>query len=156
MKEVLRKLSPNTASLALSGRDIDYINGYEAGFESAIEAAELALAAGTSPVSAMPTADMDARPAPEPTNWRNYGRADWDYDAAAMVVLADSEAAPAPVATDTLKAFAEEVKQLCRDFCGRDGAVYVADVEAAIDPLLALYLATPTADRPAAPQEGSE
>lgn len=36
----------------------------------------------------------------------------------------------------TVQAFAEEVKQLCEDYSGRDGSVYIKDVQAAIDALL--------------------
>lgn len=48
-------------------------------------------------------------------------------------------AAPAAQAPTTVEEFADEVKALCDDFSSRNGNVYILDVKARIDALVALY-----------------
>jgi hypothetical protein len=54
-------------------------------------------------------------------------------------------AAPQQAIPSGLKEFAEEVKGLCNDFSSRTGNVYIKDVQSAIDGLLELHTASPTA-----------
>jgi len=66
----------------------------------------------------------------------DIGKREDDLIAAARAALSNHEDGGRAVAE-----FAEAVKELCRDFSGRDNAVYILDVEASIDRLLALHKA---------------
>ncbi len=75
-------------------------------------------------------------------DWYNF-----PADAAAHGIRAAlAEAAQVPVMGDAvaLREFADEVKQLCKDFSDRHNRPYMGDVTAAIDGLLAQFVAGQT------------